>query len=140
LQTGRPSDYDPKYNQEMLDFFNNWEEYRLVKKEVVSNGVVKIINEEKPNKPPTINKFSIKIGVCRKTLNNWCDAHPEFLRTYTQCKAIQEEFLCDKGLLGEYNQGITRLMLVNHSEIKDKMEIDQTNESKVKIELAYKSE
>jgi hypothetical protein len=118
---GRPSDYYPEVNQEMRKFFDTWPDYIAIEEEVASGGRVVKVKTRKQNVPPTINKFSIKSQISREALLDWSKKYPEFGRTYAYCKSIQEEFLCNKGLLGEYNQGITRLMLVNHTPIQDKV-------------------
>ena len=118
---GQPTLYTEDMPKRMLSFFKDWPEYRCVKKQVASGGRKVEIEETTPNTPPTLNKFAISIGVHRNTLKNWSLEHPEFLCAYEICRAIQEEFTSDKGLLGEYNQGITKLMLVNHTSIQDKV-------------------
>jgi hypothetical protein len=129
---GRPTDYDPKHVTEMLEYFTGWEEYTEAVEEFSSNGKTTKVIKQKPNKPPTLGKYAIKIGVHRKTLQEWAAANAEFQNTYDACKQIQEEFLCDKGLLGEYNSNITKFMLVNHTEMRDKTE--QTIDASVKTE------
>lgn len=121
MSGGRPSDYDPRHITEMLEFFQNWELYREVEKEIASGGRKVVIKERLVNYPPTLNKYAIKIGVDRKTLRRWADDNIEFRPTYDACKTIQEEWLSDRGTTGEYNSGFTKLMLVNHSEIRDKV-------------------
>lgn len=134
---GRPSDYYPEVNQEMRDFFDTWPDYIEIEEEVASGGRVVRVKTRKQNVPPTLNKFAIKLGTSRETLYEWSCKYPEFRHTYTHCKNIQEEFLCNKGLLGEYNQGITRLMLVNHTTMRDKMEVEASEDAKALLKLAY---
>lgn len=132
---GRPSDYDPIHVNEMLKFFLEWPLTRTVKKQIVSNGRVINFEEVLVNYPPTLNKYSIKIGTDRNTMKRWSDENPDFHRTYAQCKAIQEEWLSDRGTTGEYNPGFTKLMLVNHTDIKDKVMHDVSDDLKRVIQI-----
>ena len=134
---GRPTDYLPRYCDEMRDFFMGWPEYVIHEEQVASAGRKVTIEIKKPNKPPTINKFAIKLGFHRDTLKDWCKQDDAFLRTYNLCKMIQEEFISDKGLMGEYNAGFAKLLLVNHCDIKDKVEHDLSDDAKKGLRLAY---
>jgi hypothetical protein len=132
---GRPSDYDPIHITEMLKFFQSWEPFREVEKEIASGGRKVVIRERLVNYPPTLNKYAIKLGIDRKTLRRWAEDNPEFRPTYDACKTIQEEWLSDRGTTGEYHAGFTQLMLTNHSDIRQKVthEIGEVN-------LEFKSE
>jgi hypothetical protein len=134
---GRPSDYDAIHVTEMLKFFLEWPLTRTVKKQIVSNGRVINFEEVLVNYPPTLNKYSIKIGTDRHTLKRWADENGEFRTTYMRCKAIQEEWLSDRGTTGEYNPGFTKLMLVNHTDIKDKVTHEVDDDTKKALKLAY---
>lgn len=129
MSGGRPSDYDPRHITEMLEFFQNWELYREVDKEIASGGRKVVIKEKLVNYPPTLNKYAIKLGIDRKTLRRWAEDNPEFRPTYDACKTIQEEWLSDRGTTGEYHAGFTQLMLTNHSDIRQKVthEIGEVN-------------
>jgi hypothetical protein len=129
MSAGRPSDYDPKHITEMLKFFQSWPEYREVEKTVVVNGRVTNIKEKVVNYPPTLNKYAIKLGVDRKTLRRWAEDNQEFRPTYDACKTIQEEWLSDRATAGEYHAGFTKLMLTNHTDIREKVvhEIGEVN-------------
>jgi hypothetical protein len=138
MSAGRPSDYRQEYNEQMLEMFLNWPTHREISKEIASGGRKVVITESLVNYPPTLNKFSIKIGTDRNTLKRWADENPEFRSTYTRCKAIQEEWLSDRGTTGEYNPGFTKLMLVNHSDIKDKITHEVDDDTKKALKLAYR--
>jgi hypothetical protein len=134
---GRPSDYDPRHITEMLEFFQNWEPFREVEKEVASGGRKVIIKEKLVNYPPTLNKYAIKLGIDRKTLRRWAEDNPEFRPTYDACKTIQEEWLSDRGTTGEYHAGFTQLMLTNHSDIKQKVTHEVTD-ARIEINIDKK--
>lgn len=137
-EIGRPSDYHPRHITEMIEFFQSWPEYREVEKTVVANGRVTKIKERVVNYPPTLNKYAIKLGIDRRTLFRWAEDNPDFRPTYNACKTIQEEWLSDRATSGEYHAGFTKLMLTNHTDIKEKVIHDITDEAKEGLKLAYK--
>jgi hypothetical protein len=131
---GRPTKYKPEYCEEMLKFFLEWPEYREVEEDAVSAGrKVKVIKRY-PNRPPTLNKFSIKIGVDRTTLTRWAKENPDFCIVYERCVTIYEEFLSDKGLSSEYNAGFAKMLLSNHTRLKVNQEVEVTH-SEIKISI-----
>ena len=63
---------------------------------------------------PTLSGLALAIGVCTSTLDNWGVENTEFLGTLIDLKAQQERALLNKGLIGEFNATISKLMLTNH--------------------------
>lgn len=133
---GHESEYYQEINQQMRDFFDNWPDYRTVKKWAIVNGRNIEVNETMPNHPPTILKFAISVNLSRKTLWKWSNENEEFGNTYAHCKSIQENYLIEKGLSREFNEGITKMMLLNHSDLKDKSETEIKTD---KIEIVLPS-
>lgn len=134
---GRPTTFKEEYCEQMMEMFLNWPTHREIEKEVASSGRKIVVRETLVNYPPTLNKFAIKVGVDRHTLKRWAENNPKFCATYDACKTIQEEWLSDRGTTGEYNPGFTKLMLVNHSDIKDKVTHDVSDDVKQGLRLAY---
>jgi hypothetical protein len=60
MPAGRPSDYDPKYCDAVVEH--------------MAEGA-------------SLTSFAASIGVCRATITNWMDAHPEFLAAANKGKA-----------------------------------------------------
>ena len=60
---------------------------------------------------PTIEGLAVEIGVGRKTLYRWAEAHEEFRHTLDVLLSLQGSMLIQNGLKGEYNPTITKLML-----------------------------
>lgn len=122
----KPTSYDPIHITQMLKYFIEWPAYIEEIKEIVSGGRVSKIKELKPNIPPTLNRYALnEARVHPDTLKDWTERDAEFLRVYAMCKAIQNQFVLDRGMLGEYNSAITKFMLVNHSDMRDKTESEQ---------------
>jgi hypothetical protein len=119
-KTGRPTDYDPKYCQELIDYFDV--------EHVTRKG-----KDIEPADFPQFTAFAKKIGVARSTLHKWSKEFPEFSDAYNTARELQEELLVNNGLKNRYNPYFTQFILKNSHSYKDKTEVDQTI-SEVKID------
>jgi putative ribosome biogenesis GTPase RsgA len=66
------------------------------------------------------------IGVSKKTLYNWADNNDDFLHILAELNTEQEFTLLNKGLSGEFNTAITKLVLTKH-DYSDKVAQDVTS-------------
>ena len=64
-----------------------------------------------PDAIPSIPGFTCIIGVCEKTIYNWKKNYPEFLQALRELHTAQHKELLNKGLTGQYNSTITKLIL-----------------------------
>ena len=108
-KVGRPSKYDPKYCQEIIDFFDiDFFEERVVEKkeELFRDGSSKSIFEKTlqvANPLRFISQFARKIGISRSEINLWAEKHPEFSEALKEAKELQREHLITCGLKGLFN-------------------------------------
>jgi len=135
---GRPTKYNEKYCKEILEFFSIPTTYE----QEVTNINKKTGEEyttfvEKPNKLPTFEGFAKKIKVDLDTLKNWTRVHEEFAEVYEKCKQLQKDFLVQNALLGYYNTTFSIFLAKNITDLRDKIECDQTvhNIEPVKVEI-----
>lgn len=88
------------------------------------NGNVKIV------KLPSLQGLAAFLGVGTSTLDNWVlktedtplkeEERIEFLGTLNKLKGIQGERLINKGLSGDYNPTIAKLLLMNNHDMAEK--------------------
>lgn len=115
---GRPTEYTPELLEKAEEYLN------------------KLKNDERVNDinavftPPSVAHLAVELGVSRKSLYNWAEQHEEFLHILEQILAIQEDMLLDRGLIGQYNSTIAKLMLTKHG-YSDKTETDVTSGGKI---------
>ena len=96
MRTGRPTKCTPELIKEAENFIHNHEEYGWA--------------------------FPSKLGICdacdisERTLYNWAkdENKPEFLQMLEFCNREQERVAWQKGLNGEYNAGLVKLLLTKH--------------------------
>ena len=118
VSRGAPTKYDPKYCQEIIEYFDV-RHYDKAEKE--------------PADFPQFTAFAKKIGVTRSTLFKWTNDYPEFSDAYKCAKELQEELLVNNSLKNRYNPYFAQFVLKNGHGWRDKQEIEQTNEIKVEI-------
>lgn len=93
-------------------------------------------------KMPTIEGFSLYLGVTKSSLYEWEEKHPEFSYALGKIRTEQHNRLVEKGLSGDYNSTITKLMLSNNHGYSEKTEQDITSkgESLGVVMLPHKNE
>lgn len=119
---GRPTDYDPKYCQEIIDFFSAEPYTTKTKKIVRKNGDVEEVEYDEASDFPSFAGFASKIGVHRETLLNWCNQHKEFFDAYKKAKVLQENWSLINGHKGTTNTAFAIFALKNLQGYRDKVE------------------
>lgn len=72
---------------------------------------------------PTKKGYAFFIGKHPNTLEKWATDHPEMAVALDMLMAAQEEALISNGLSGRYNPVVTKLMLMNNHNYKEKSEV-----------------
>jgi hypothetical protein len=92
---GRPSKFTPEIVERAYDYLQHFEKY--------GDAI------------PSIVGLAVVLDVVEATLYNWdCEDHPEFLGILSKIKAKQHQVLITKGLKGDFNAAITKLVLGKH--------------------------
>lgn len=75
-------------------------------------------------KLPTLEGFSLYIDASLRVLADWEARYPEFLRALDKIRSAQKERLIEKGLSGDYNPTIAKLILSSNHGMNEKTETD----------------
>lgn len=75
---------------------------------------------------PSVAGLACYLGVSRSTIHEWRDRHPEFSGTLDAIEQKQEFIVVNRGLTGDFNATITKLVLANHG-YSDKIQTDHTS-------------
>jgi|SRR5699024_6780471 len=78
---------------------------------------------------PSAAGLCIWLDISRPTLHEWDKIHPKFSKTLDAIRQLQEKVALNKGLIGEFNSTIVKLVLANHG-YSDKLETDITTAGK----------
>ena len=73
---------------------------------------------------PTFEELSLHLDVSRSTIYKWMEENDEFSDIGSKLMSRQALDLMRKGLKGEYNASIAKLLLTKHG-YSDKQEIEQ---------------
>jgi GR25 family glycosyltransferase involved in LPS biosynthesis len=87
---GRPT----KYNEDILEKANQYF-YDCIEQ----------------NKIPFVEDIAISLRICDKTIYNWANQHPEFLRTIQAIMVLQKKELKKRGLMKEVDTRMANLLL-----------------------------
>lgn len=98
------------------------------------NSKAKLYIESTDDKIPSIAGLALYLGITRTTVYKWKGENPEFAYTLAQLLLKQEQTALNKGLDGEFNATITKLVLANHG-YSDKIEQNTTATIKVSSEM-----
>jgi hypothetical protein len=127
MPAGRPTVYDEKYCDMIIDYFTVQPQQTVYKKTYYADGGLK--SEEPvvlPEQLPTFQKFADSIGVHIDTLHEWKDKHEEFSEAYARAKQLQEHIWLVNGMSNLYNAQFAQFFGKNCLGYKDKSEVDNT--------------
>ena len=102
---GRPTDYLPEYSTD--DYFDKFKNHCEDEKSLLG-----------------MCSLAVFCKVTEKTLSNWAENHPEFLRTIGRVKQYSKNMLVNNGLNKKYSDRITRLLLSANHGVHEKTEQD----------------
>ena len=103
---GRPSEYDPSFVKKVDEYLAN-----AVDKVIAIPGTGFRTEVQLPKR----EGFAKYLGVTRQTLDNWSKEYPEFFDALERIDAEQKDRVINKGLSGDYNPTIAKLILsANH--------------------------
>jgi len=74
-------------------------------------------------KLPTVEGFALFINVNKTTLYEWREKHTEFSNSLEKIVEEQRKRLLDKGLSGEYNPTIAKLILSSNHNMREKADL-----------------
>lgn len=113
---GRPSEYDYERMKPLIDAY--LEECTDIDEDRTNGIKAKV-------KIPTIEGLCLKLQINKSTLYDWEDKYQEFSHDIDKVRKSQAERLVNKGLSGEYNPTIAKVLLSKHG-YTEKQEIDHT--------------
>jgi hypothetical protein len=117
MPAGRPSKYNEEVLEKARDYLQNYE----------SCGDV----------IPMACGLAVFLGVTENTIYNWAnESNPEFLRLLGELKSKQHSVLIGKGLTGDFNSTITKLILTKHG-YSDKVETTGADGGPIKTDTTW---
>lgn len=123
---GRPTTYDPIYISKVDEYLaiKQDEDYQVTT--FAGTNGDKVENKLRV-KLPTVEGFALFIGCNKTSLYEWEKIHPDFSNALDKIRQEQKERLLDKGLSGDYNSTIAKLILSSNHGMREKSETDITS-------------
>lgn len=123
-EVGRPTEYSPTILKEARVYLDECQddEEQILELDSTEKGYQKFKTKQVVNLP-SIEGLARYLNVHRDTLYEWEKQYSEFSDILEQVRAEQAERLINKGLSGDYNSTITKLMLSKHGYV-DKSETE----------------
>ena len=112
---GRPSNYKSEYCEKIIKFFSI--------KPYIYNEKTK---KHEPNDIPFLSSFARSIGIPTSTMDLWVKANPDFLEAYKKAKELQQEFIVQNAIRGNYEQPMSIFTLKNVCGWRDKTEVEHS--------------
>jgi hypothetical protein len=119
---GRPEEYKEDYISKVDEYLSSRQdqEYEFHK----TRGDKSDSFEEKIKvKLPTVEGFALFIGVNKTSLYEWEKKHPLFSNALDKIRHEQMQRLLDKGLSGDYNPVIAKLILSSNHGFREKSDM-----------------
>lgn len=124
MTAGRPTLYGPEILERAEGYLqyaqDEWETFE--RPQIKDGAVIDSLDVRKKVKLPSIEGLAVYLDVTRECLYEWAKVHEEFSYILEKVKALQAETLINKGLSGDYNPTIAKLILTKHG-YTDKQDI-----------------
>lgn len=124
---GRPNEYDPAYVKKVDTYLQKCadEETEFWKtRGDKSDSYDRILKVNLPS----MEGFALYLGVARSSLYLWKEQHSDFSDALEKILMEQQKRLVDKGLSGEYNATIAKLILSSNHGMKERTDVTSGDE------------
>lgn len=124
---GRPTLYTKELLEKAREYLSQCEDIEEQELTGVSAKGTELFKTKLKVDLPTIEGLAYFLQVNRDTIYEWEKEHPEFSDIIADLRAKQAQELINKGLSGDYNPTIAKVLLTKHGYREG---IDQTSDGK----------
>jgi hypothetical protein len=126
MKTGRPTSYDEEILKKTREYIESCEDEEIQQLSGLSAKGTELYKQKLEVHLPTIEGLARYLGINKDTIYEWCKEHKDFSDDIDELRAKQAEELVNKGLSGDYNSTIAKLLLSKHG-YKESTETDITS-------------
>jgi hypothetical protein len=135
MPAGRPTEYSEKILQKAIEYLDSCEDDEIQQTIGMSAKGTELFKNKVVVNLPTIEGLALHLGIHRDTIYEWEKSknedesfkYPEFSDILGKLRAKQANMLINKGLSGDYNPTIAKVLLTKHGYREG---IDQTSDGK----------
>lgn len=124
---GRPSEYSQELVEKAKEYLEECEDDEIQQTVGMSAKGTELFKNKVIVNIPTIEGLAYHLKINRDTIYDWCKKFPEFSDIVEDLRAKQAKELINKGLSGDYNPTIAKVLLTKHGYREG---IDQTTNDK----------
>jgi len=134
-KVGRPTTYKEEYIQKVDEYLSTCQDEEFDWTKSTSSGKVDSESWEHRIKVhlPTLEGFAQFIGVNVDSLYEWRKTHKEFAESLGKILIEQKNRLISRGLSGDYNPTIAKLILASNHKMTDKVELSGDTDKPLEI-------
>lgn len=111
---GRPTKYDEKVLEAARAYVDESEDEEEEELSMVAKNGTEFYKKRLKVRLPSIEGLAYAIKVSKETLYQWEKEYPEFSDVMQDLRAKQAKTLMEKGLSGDYNPTIAKVLLTKH--------------------------
>lgn len=127
---GRPSEYKEEYITKVDEYLELCQDEEVQQLVGMSAKGTELYKNKLDVKIPTIEGFALFLEVSKQSLYTWAKENKLFLDALAKIEAEQKNRLISKGLSGDYNSTIAKLLLSANHGMREKTEQDITSGGK----------
>ena len=131
MTAGRPTKYKEEFVDKVEEYLQQCQdEYYDYKKSWSSSSKGESGSQEQKIKVklPTIEGFARFLGVNKTTIYEWIKEHNKFSNAIEAIQVEQQQRLLNKGLSGDYNQTIAKLILSSNHGMVERQDVTSQDE------------
>ncbi len=126
-KVGRPTEYTKDIILKVQKYIDSCEDTEINQTVGMSAKGTELFKSKLIVNMPTIEGLAYEIKVNKDTIYEWAKEYKEFSDVIDDLRAKQAKFLINKGLSGDYNPTIAKVLLTKHGYREG---IDQTTNDK----------
>lgn len=111
---GRPTSYNEEMLNKTIEYIESCEDEEVQELTGLSVKGTELYKNKLKVNIPTIEGLAYYIKINKDTLYEWCKVYKEFSDVIDELRAKQAKALVNKGLSGDYNPTIAKVLLTKH--------------------------
>lgn len=110
----RPTEYTPETIDRVKEYLDSCEDEEVQQLTGLSAKGTELYKNKLNVNIPTIEGLAVFLDINKTTVYEWESRYPEFSNVIGILRSIQAERLVNKGLSGDYNPTIAKVLLTKH--------------------------